>query len=255
LNKIIVISSDVFPTGGAQTNRIISYTRAFSESGYDTYIFSTCPYYSNNQINGQINNVKYKNNFVKRNKGKWYNKIYLRLIKINNIIKIYLEILKYKEIKFMVVQDNSIFCMFLFKIYSKIKKINILSEVNEYPLHIRRKNELSIFRKIDSFLSYKLLQYTVDGIFFMTAKLSNNFVRNSKRKIFNDIIPMSVEMDRFNCDSSKNKSDYIAYCGNMNNDKDGNPYLTLKYNGERYTINKNDYFFFNYHFEEYNNKL
>lgn len=36
----------------------------------------------------------------------------------------------------------------------------------------------------------------------------------------------------------------------VNNDKDGNPYIKFDWKGDKYVINKNDYFFFNYWFEK-----
>ena len=38
---------------------------------------------------------------------------------------------------------------------------------------------------------------------------------------------------------------------NASNDKDGTSYITFDYQGEKYVINKNDYFYFNYWFEEF----
>ena len=41
---------------------------------------------------------------------------------------------------------------------------------------------------------------------------------------------------------------------NANVDKDGTSYISFDYKGEKYVINKNDYYFFNYWFEEYSEK-
>ena len=89
--KILIVSNDIFPIGGAQTNRILSYSRSFLEEGYGVKIFSSISYSSHNKLSGYHNGIYYSNcalNYKKN--GSLITKIYIRLIKIVNIIKVML---------------------------------------------------------------------------------------------------------------------------------------------------------------------
>lgn len=117
------------------------------------------------------------------------------------------------------------------------KRTNFLIEKTEYPLHIIIQ-DLPFFtykRSVRNLHSY----HKAAGLITCSTALKKFFLKYNN-EIF--ISPLIVDMKEFEDDSAMNKSPindkYIAYCGSLNNNKDGVPILIRSF--ERFHAIYND---------------
>jgi len=107
--------------------------------------------------------------------------------------------------------------IFIIVLFCKILKIKIAQEISEYPEVFINNFKLRL-----DYMFYKLilLRY-VNGIILMTNNLKKYFAKLVSDSTFLIEIPMTVDSDRFLITLEESKEKYIAYCGSLNNDKDG----------------------------------
>jgi glycosyltransferase involved in cell wall biosynthesis len=235
--KIIILLHYSFPDSHASANRFIAIAKALKYSGHyvkvisfqATRVSSDVEKYS---TNGIFEGIEYENatgisfrhkSFTKRNYYKIYGK--LRLFD-----KIFTENKKGK-IDFVFFSSRTPLLNSALFFYLKAMNIKSLIESSEFP-------EIFLNRTIKGYILYFLYKNVlirsrfVTGMILMTHKLDEYYKKLTKNKIPTLVLPMSVDMSRFNSTTilvHKEDESYIAYCGSLNNQKDGIDILIKSY--------------------------
>lgn len=215
-NKIIILTTEPFPEGGAAANRILCIAKALLHVGFIPSVYCLRPADRNtkhiNSTSGVYQNVIYKY-FV--NSTLWPN---------NKQKKMYVTLKSFLCSLFSVFSDSkNINCVFSTKdsvlynisyyLLCKIFNIKYLIMLDEFPYSVRR--GYSKFKLLDE-LRNSIAYRFCDKLVVMTTILEE-YYRNYVSKdtqIF--VLPMTVDFSRFDPDRIKNielPNDYIAYCG------------------------------------------
>lgn len=103
--------------------------------------------------------------------------------------------------------------------------IPLISEQSEYPFHLihSKEKKFNLWRKIQGFIEIQLLPKMYAGMIVMTRALLAYLSPRIKQGCILAHVPMTVDMNRFSSISGSNEYgfEYIAYCGDMSNNKDG----------------------------------
>ncbi|APF20143.1 glycosyl transferase group 1 [Caldithrix abyssi DSM 13497] len=223
--NIVIATSSSIPYGLALSNRILSFAKGFQKNGHNCEILILNPTEKDNRTrnrkpSGFYENIKYryacKSTIIPSS----------RILKVLIFFKSIFSSIYYLNKKnennkidvILIFHTYSIY-LFLISIYSKIKKIKIIHERNEYPF-IGIKN---VFKKLDYFFYCNVVIKIFDGYIFITKELEKYFKNYLNLKKPSIIIPILVEPERFK--NRKNNFqlnfNYLAYCGYLWGDKDG----------------------------------
>lgn len=112
----------------------------------------------------------------------------------------------------------SFYPLLVYWFFIKKHGVLFLHERNEYPFLNKGKN---IFRRIDFKIYMKLVLPKFDGLLLMTNFLKVYFSDHINKRCRTEIIPMTVESERFEVLKDPSSLEYIAYCGNISGNKDG----------------------------------
>lgn len=106
----------------------------------------------------------------------------------------------------------------LLYLISRLKNIIFIKEESEMPFVYLRKMRFNLQK-----VAFRRLHYSLfDGILLMTNKLVRYFTEEKRLKKPYLLVPMTVDFSRFNnLPTGQKQSNYIAYCGTLNNKKDG----------------------------------
>lgn len=226
--KISIITTLPFPLGMASTNRIMNYAKGLSENGCFVSIYCIKPTEKpdkifNKEAYGQINPfLKYKYlSGTSVLSSKYLNR---QIQYIKGVINMCFEILSEKKNKkstaILYYAFNPIPAILLF-IITKLKRIQFYKEVSEFPI-FHEKNLSGLNKFLFRHFHYNLF----DGLFVMTQRLIYYFQEEKKIKTKYVHLPMTVDYHRFfNKYQDKDNANYIAYCGILNNQKDGTDIL------------------------------
>lgn len=221
--KIRIITTEPFPVGLAATNRIMTYAKGLAEQNCLVFVHCIKPterpdHVFNKNSSGMIGKVTYSypggktildSNFLKR-----------RADNFIGISKMLLEILREKKIDrtnaIIYYSAQTIPAIFIFLV-TRIKHIIFLKEESESPdVYLAHKTFL------EKFLFKRLHYHLFDGLLLMTNKLIRYFTEIEKIKAPVLHVPMTVDFERFqNLENTERTESYIAYCGLLNNKKDG----------------------------------
>ncbi len=242
--NIIIIGTLSFPSGFAETCRLILFSRGIIELFHNIKLLCLYPtefkHYKikNKLLKGKHEGIEYeytcRTTAVPDNKLKKY---YLRSIGIiKSIIKVY-RYNKIQKIDALIMATREPSVIFVYYLYSRFLGIPIIHEAGEYPFIGMAK---SFITKIDKFLYIHFAVKLFDGIFSPTKALLRYFKNILPKSKKLALITMMVDPDKFvNMNIKKNiNSPYIAYCGDLGYNKDGVPILIKafktiaeKYNG------------------------
>lgn len=225
--EIIFINSPSFPFGEASTNRILTLATGLVKNDVACKVVSVGTF----KLTGS--------NYKPQRKGIYkgvkfihftpflYTPKFKMLRKINTFIGIIF------SIPYLVVNHNrnntlafissqlDLFSILIFKLISIVSGVKYVLLRSEYPNLINRKVKYaSLYMKY----ILKPLYSFYNGAIFMTFILQNYFNNLSTKKKSTIVIPLTIEIDKFNC-SNYNKNnkmdDLIVYCGSMNDSKEG----------------------------------
>ena len=226
--RVVILLNYSFPDSTASANRYLSIAKALSFAGIDTEIISLQASHRKHlnqdmKASGIYEGIRYTNitgityrpdNFFIRNLYKIVGKMRIfKLIFIKN---------REKKIDFVFVPSRTpILNCFMHK-YFRLLKIRSLIESSEYPeifLNGKFTGNMLYFLYKNIFLKNRF----IDGMILMTFNLELYYRNITLRKVPSVVIPMSVDLERFDkIDESENESEkYIAYCGTLDNSKDG----------------------------------
>jgi glycosyltransferase involved in cell wall biosynthesis len=215
--RILFVLDYSFPNPSAPSNRIASLVKALEMSLNKVSVLCIRGTY----IKKDEAFCKKKNHIIYSCKRERNQNYFLRnLVKIigffNSFLIIISEDRKEKiDVVFLPVKLN-IYNSFVY-VLSRLLNFKIAHERSEFP-EIYKKDIIS---SISYYYYTKYFVKKLDGIIVMTDTLNEYFTRISSKRIKVKTIPMSVDFDRFKYDKKEQKQQYLAYCGNVSNKKDG----------------------------------
>ena len=219
--KLIFVSSERYPNGGAAVNRHLAYAKGLNELGHDiTFLLLENQEWTEKRL------VKDNIEFIQVNqirKSKFRIQNIINLYKIINNAKHQIEQERAKLTRIAVVLlDTDILILNPTLFYLKNMGIKTFHERTEYPAIVAGK---SLTKKIKLFI---YLHYTIrkfDGIYVINKALKNYFQKITNERIPIRIINMIVDPSRFEDTKSIINSNIISYCGTIEGEKDGVPIL------------------------------
>jgi glycosyltransferase involved in cell wall biosynthesis len=222
--KIKIITTETFPVGLAGTNRIMTYAKGFLKNNCIVSVICMIPLDDpklvfNKLTSGTIDGIYYNYSCGTTIKNKRF--INRKFDELAGIFNVCLEILKEKssdKTDAIIYYSPSTSRALLLYLVTRCKGIIFLKEESELPPVYLRKMNFALQK-----LVFKKLHFTFfDGLLLMTKRLVTYFMEERKLKKPYLLVPMTVDFDRFSQISVKEKPiRYIAYCGTLNNRKDG----------------------------------
>lgn len=227
--NIVVLTNSNFPVGFASTNRLVSYCRGIVELGHIVKVIVLCPHEKENEpvlnkeVSGTYKGIEYQ--YASQSTIWPANSLKRAMTVISGLfisLALVIKTNKKNKIDFFFFAGGSSRFMYLIPFYflSRLFGIRIVREKNEYPAFELKKDKYSSFYK---FFAKQYLFKFYDGMLLMTFPLLDYFKSITRKNSKLEIIPMTVEPDRFICSGSIQKisGKYLAYTGTICSDKDG----------------------------------
>jgi glycosyltransferase involved in cell wall biosynthesis len=220
--KILLLTSEPFPEGGAATNRMRSYSKGLTELNQVISIIGLKPTsFAQQKSTGIIDGYRYLN--VSTLNG-WNYRSTTRKILLSfkylykGILDVFSENRKTSHDFLILVSNNPLYIVIFFLI-SKIIGVKYVQDKSEFPFVLMKKSKLG---KFYAFLYVNIIYKLFDAFIVMTEPLRAYLEKKSRKSALFITLPMTVEAERFyRADSSFIEEPYIAYCGSMGGNKDG----------------------------------
>ena len=199
--KIAVTNTLPIPSGEASVNRILSYTKELRQLGHDVSIISSA---NADKKSGEASGVPYYNLGTKSLLG--------------SLCKVLLA-LKKGQFDIVILVSNALLLIYPLAFLSRICHFKLILEKSEFPFVLMKKGLLHrLYASFYVNTTYRLF----DGLIVMTKPLMDFFSDKVKKGCKMIEMPMTVDTERFHITPTTNTlGDYVAYCGNMSNKKDG----------------------------------
>jgi glycosyltransferase involved in cell wall biosynthesis len=229
--NIIIVSEESFYRGTGQENRQLSYAKGMTELFHSVAIWTLLP--NDQRISKRtLDGIE----IVYLKSGQIRNKCTTAL---TGSIKFYLGFfhLLYQEnrknkIDCIMAQSFTTTAVFFLFFATRILKIKLIRDQSEFPfVHRPGSGWFRIF--LYNHLFFKVF----DGLLVINNVLMDYFQNRIRKKAKLMKFPMIVDPKRFEISVSMIKDEYIAYCGDMRNNKDGIPILVeaFKLVSDKYT--------------------
>ncbi|MGN6292812.1 MAG: glycosyltransferase family 4 protein [Chitinophagaceae bacterium] len=218
--KIVIVSDESFFSGTAQENRQLAYARGFYESGHSVKIITLVRV--DQQEERKILNdieVEYLDHKKKAGISGWQK---IRTIRSSiKLCKVLRRENRQQKIDCVIIQTFSNISVVFAYFITRVLKIKLIRDQAEYPFIHK-----PAYGKITLFLYTKYFYRFFDGLAVVNDALMDYFKGKIRKKAKMIKFPMIVDPRRFQEESRKPTNDnYIAYCGDMRNNKDGLPLL------------------------------
>jgi glycosyltransferase involved in cell wall biosynthesis len=223
--KILFITDQPIPNGLAATNRLLSLAAGVKGNNIDTEIIVFNPTEKNGLI--ENNNTKgnhkgvsftYLSETTVLPSGR-FKKFLIYFYCLTHIIPQLKRIHSKSGIDAIIISHTwSVYPLWIYYFFAKAKKIVFIQERNEYPFLNKNKN---ILRRIDYFIYTNLVLQCFDGLLVISKNLQKYYSQFLNKKALIEVIPMTVEPDRFGNNERDRNLKYIAYCGTLGGNKDG----------------------------------
>jgi glycosyltransferase involved in cell wall biosynthesis len=234
--NVTILLNEPFPKGMAATNRVISYSKGLLENDVEVNVICLKPHEIEDETirNSNSEGIYYgiKFNYIDGTtiwqNNKFIKNILMIKITLNSILKIYRLNKTNKIFAFLLVSNNP-FHILIFGLTSYVLKIKYIQEKSEFPFVLNYKSN---FGKIYAWIYTTFIYKLFDGIFVMTNPLKKYFEKRISKNAKIEVVPMTVEWERFNncSDERPVPYPYIAYCGYMGGNKDGVDILIEAFN-------------------------
>ena len=220
--NIKIITTAPFPIGMAESNRIMTYAKGLIENNCNVSVIcmkttENAENVFNKSPSGIIDEIYYKYSLGKTTISS--NVIKRRIDDFNGLLRTCVDLFKEKKNNktdvIIFYSFSTLRALVLFFI-TRLKNIIFLKEESEFPVVYTKR--MFFLRRI----LYKRFHYQLfDGLLLMTKRLIKYFVEERRMKSPYLHVPMTVDLGRFNLTKKKRTPQYIAYCGVLNNEKDG----------------------------------
>ena len=199
--KIAVINTLPIPSGEASVNRILSYAKELRLLGYDITLVSTA---CADTKTGLVSDVPFYN-------------VGTRTL-FGSLCKLFFT-LKQKQFEIVIVVTSSLLLVLSLWFFSIFLHYKLVNEKSEYPFPLMKKG---LLRRLYALYYVNITYRLFDGMIVMTKPLMEYYKNKVRKKCKMMYMPMTVDTERFNIVPVPNAmGDYLAYCGNMSNSKDG----------------------------------
>lgn len=221
--NFVIITGAPFPRGLAPTNRIAAYCRGLVEEGHSVEIICLFPTESrrdplNTQTEGTYKGIKFLYASGKCVKAPF--KFTAWLDKQKGLFRAFKYIRDgHKQQKYdaLIITTYSKAAILTSKLLSRVIHVPLILEKGEFPIFIRKPKRFSLSKLISERFIFRLF----DGFLVITHALKDYFLRHIDSGKPVGILPMCVETDRFHLDVAPESKQEIAYCGSLDNQKDG----------------------------------
>jgi glycosyltransferase involved in cell wall biosynthesis len=219
--NLVFVSSGQYPNGGAATNRHMAYAKGLSEAGHSvTFLLLARQISGNNESNNSGINFTctfpegYNSNATK------YRKLLFHIQSLRARKQTIVRLNSKSKIDCIILLDTVVWILIPLIQLAKKHKIKVFHERTEYPFVVGNKG---LIGKINLKIYLSLVINQFSGIYVISQAIKNYFNERLNNKIPIEIINMIVDPDRFKSATSGgySKDPYIAYCGALNDDKDG----------------------------------
>jgi len=222
--KIIFLKAYDFPFGGASQNRLLGICRGLAEEGHHLEVHQ----YSPSKLDLKLNTLKsqeYKGIHIYNHAWRWSpvrSKHTQAIGLISGILSCFFSILRSNKnghIDYIFMNTEKNIYLFPFFIISRLIGAKFGRDLNEYPIAILKPvkfNELLKKYKIST--NYRWF----DVVFIISKDLINYYspLLNKRSRIL--YLPVTVDFDRFPFPvDSLEELNYITYCGDLSDSKDG----------------------------------
>jgi glycosyltransferase involved in cell wall biosynthesis len=233
--NIFIITNEPFPIGMAATNRLLSLARGYVEN--NAYVKVICIRTGRSEVNksptGNVKGIEYEYSCGTTEGGK--NILERRLLRLKALVRALTIIGKScqrNQGDAIISQSRLPLHVVLFFLEAKALGLKYLIDQSEYPYEILDDEwftgwtNKSLLGKIYAWMYTSFMYKFYDAMLVMTKALQEYFRGRVRRGAELLLVPMTVEMDRFDCGGKvgADPSRYIAYCGDVGG-KDGVPIL------------------------------
>lgn len=221
--RIVFLKAYDFPLGGAPQNRLLCICKGLIEQGHDVEVHQYAPAKLNieqNHFEKQVyNTVKIFNHSYK------YSPIKSRVQQLQGIItgvvKSWLHIftsVKKRPIDYIFINNEKNSYLFIFYLLAKICNAKFGRDLVEYPLPVLKPDNFNDYIK-----KYKLkTNYRWFDVLFIISRNLIEFYQPYIKKGAKVLhLPVNVDFERFPNAMKELNSNYITYCGDLSQSKDG----------------------------------
>jgi glycosyltransferase involved in cell wall biosynthesis len=221
--NISIILNQPYPNGMASTHRVHLYAKGMVMQGHNVQVLLPVPHSDNKKlgnlkVSGVSEGINYKYTSLTSVRSK--NFFLRRLHDYLGLINSGIQILKTRNNNDAIILISTIaFHIVFFKLISLLSNSIYLTECNEHPFAFARKGSLRSklwFQKL--YVNHIMSLY--DGLLVISHNLLTFYKDKLKSSVHYKLIPVLVDLDEFLSLESK-KENYIAYAGNLSEDKDG----------------------------------
>lgn len=221
--RIIIVTTEPFPIGLAPTNRILTYARGLKETGCIVSIAcltraGECEKSKkSSEETGKVNGINFR--YYPGNSASSSSRFKRKFQEIKGVFILFLQLFWEKNDKktnAIIYYSTSTSYALILYLVTKLKRIVFLKEESEFP------EIYSKYTYIQQVLFQKIHFRLFDGLLLMTNSLIKYFSEKfaGKKRILH--VPMTVDYNRFqNLKKFEEPLNYIAYCGSLNDRKDG----------------------------------
>lgn len=201
----------------------MSYARGLFKNNCEVSVICMMPTENhgkifNEQPSGIIEGVNYYYSCGQTVRSKYFLK--RRLINLAGIYRVCSNILREESVDktdAIIYYSTSTSRALLLYMVTRIKRILFLKEESELPVGYYR--DMSLLQRV---FFDRVHHYLFDGLLLITKRLVKFYLEEKKLGKPYLIVPLTVDFDRFsNVDQKQDSVKYIAYCGLLNNSKDG----------------------------------
>ena len=221
--SIVYITTITLPQKGmASANRMLSISRGLVERGHEVQILTLRSDDGKKEV-FEVDGVRCHSLTNGNENDSCIRKIFCLLQFI------------FKTTGFLFVNKKRIDCVIvyayfiplLFSVYAstRLARIPSIREECEYPscLTGSARNKTGFMQQLRGFIELRVEPRLYDGMIVMTRTLITFLMPRVRRNCVLAHVPMTVDMNRFSYSVTESmfEFDYIAYCGDMSNNKDG----------------------------------
>ncbi len=219
--NLVFISSEEYPNGGAAVNRHMAYAKGLAEAGNSVNFIllakqlNPCSEFTREGVKYIcVFPLNYQSNFSK------LKKFFLHINSITYRREILNKIHKKEGIDAIILLDTFVSILIPIIHFAKKNNIKVLHERTEYPFVVGG-NGFMMKLNLKIYLNFVLKR--LDGIYVISEALNNYFNQILKNKVPIITINMIVDPSRFKVEVTEkiNNIKYIAYCGSLDDYKDG----------------------------------
>lgn len=222
--KLVFLRAYDFPLGGAPQNRLLGICRGLIQEGVKVEVHQYAPSKLDFPLN-LLPKQNYKSVPIFNHAWRWSPAKNKMQQSIGLIIGYFLTIValikshRRCKIDYIFINVEKNLYVLPFFMLSRLFGAKLGRDLNEYPRFVLKPDAYGRIQvKYKMFSNYKWF----DVLFIMTGFLKDYYLKLAKKNVKILLLPMTVDMERFQKQAeSFTKSNYITYCGDLSQSKDG----------------------------------